>query len=74
MCGHPAPFTSSKDAIFPNESVPSSVLLGPNPEETRTNTTKIVCNPPYALEVMVKIESEGEEQSYVPSTGSKTLL
>jgi hypothetical protein len=74
MGGHPAPFTSSKEAFLPNESVPSSVLLGPNPEETRNTTHKIFGDPSYAIKVMVKIESEGEEQSYVPSTGSKTLL
>jgi hypothetical protein len=74
MGGHPTPFTSSKEAFLPNESVPSSVLLGPNPEETRNTTNEIVGDPSYAIEVMVKIESEGEEHSYVPSTGSKTLL
>jgi hypothetical protein len=73
MYGHSTPLTSSKDAFCPNETVPSSVVFGPNPEGLILNTKKGF-EPPYAVEVMVKVESKGDEQSDVPSSGSKTLL
>jgi hypothetical protein len=71
MSGQPMPFNRSKDAVPQNSTVPSYVLLGANSEDE--SATSKVNEPPYGLELMVKIENE-EEDSYIPSTGSKTLL
>jgi hypothetical protein len=70
MSGQPTSFNCSK-AVHQNSTVPSSVLFGANSEDESASSK--VYKPLYGLELMVKIENE-EEDRYVPSTGSKTLL
>jgi hypothetical protein len=71
ISGEPTPFNVPNKAVYP-ETVPSLLVFGNKYGDDEGSATSPVYEPVYRNEEAQKAEEE--EDSYVPSTGSKTLL